>query len=135
VTGYDLWTLPLDTSDPDRPKPGKPEPFLRTPADETAPRFSPDGRWIAYRSNESGSDEVYVRPFPGPGGKSQISTAGGLYGIWSKNGHELFYETADSLPVSMMCAWSVARGGGSRGYSASTSPTSKKPTARPRAKR
>lgn len=59
--------------------------------------FSPDGRWIAYRSNESGTSEIYVRPFPsGRGGKSQISTAGGLYGIWSDSGRELFYETADN---------------------------------------
>ena len=59
--------------------------------------FSPDGRWIAYRSNESGTNEIYVRPFPGGrGGKWQISTGGGLYGIWSNNGRELFYETADN---------------------------------------
>jgi len=95
--GFDLWTLPLDLTDPEHPKPGKPEPFLQSPADEIAPRFSPDGRWIAYRSNESGTDEVYVRPFPpGNGGKWQISSGGGLYGIWSKNGRELFYETADN---------------------------------------
>ena len=61
------------------------------------PMFSPDGRWIAYRSNESGAYEIYVRPFPaGRGGKWQISTGGGLYGIWSNNGRELFYETADN---------------------------------------
>ena len=95
-TGYDLWTLPLDLSDPDRPKPGTPEPFLLTPANELLPAFSPDGRWIAYRSDESGTEEIYVRPFPGPGGKWQISTGGGLYGIWSKNGRELFYETQDN---------------------------------------
>ncbi|HUJ50766.1 MAG TPA: DPP IV N-terminal domain-containing protein [Bryobacteraceae bacterium] len=95
-TGQDIWTLPLDLSDPDHPKPGKPEVFLRTTADELAPMFSPDGRWIAYRSTESGSNEVYVRPFPaGSGGKWQISTGGGLYALWSNNGRELFYETAD----------------------------------------
>ena len=96
-TVYDISTLPLDTSDPDHPKPGRPEPFLATPSDEMAPMFSPDGRWIAYRSNESGTNEIYVRPFPsGRGGKWQISTGGGLYGIWSGNGKELFYETADN---------------------------------------
>jgi serine/threonine-protein kinase len=58
--------------------------------------FSPDGRWIAYRSNESGRFEVYVQPFPaGRGDKWQVSTGGGLYGIWSNNGRELFYETTD----------------------------------------
>jgi serine/threonine-protein kinase len=96
ATGYDLSTWPLDTSDPDHPKPGKPELFLGTPSDENTPMFSPDGRWIAYRSNESGPTEIYVRPFPaGRGGKWQISTEGGLYPIWSNNGRELFYETAD----------------------------------------
>jgi len=96
-TGYDIWTLPLDMTDPDHPKPGKPELFLRTPANENVPRFSPDGRWIAYRSDETGIAEVYVRPFPpGAGGKWQISSGGGSYGLWSKNGHELFYETADN---------------------------------------
>jgi len=96
-TGFDISTLPLDTSDPVHPKAGKPEPFLGTPSDELVPMFSPDGRWIAYRSNESGTNEIYVRPFPaGRGGKWQISTGGGLYGIWSNNGRELFYETADN---------------------------------------
>jgi serine/threonine-protein kinase len=96
-TGRDIWTVTLDTSDPDHPKAGKPEPFLRTPADEVGPMFSPDGRWIAYRSDESGAPEIYVRPFPGgQGGKWQISTGGGLQGVWSNNGRELFYETADN---------------------------------------
>jgi len=96
-TGFDIWTLPLDFSDPNHPRAGKPEPFLRTPADELIPMFSPDGRWIAYRSNESGSPEIYVRPFPAAGGgKWQISSGGGLYGLWSKDGHELYYETTDN---------------------------------------
>ena len=101
-TGYDLWTLPLDLSDPDHPKPRKPEAFLRTPADEMVPIFSPDGRWIAYRSNELGINEIYVRPFPpGNGGRWQISTGGGLYPRWSNNGRELFYETADNRIMVM----------------------------------
>jgi Tol biopolymer transport system component len=96
-TGFDIWTLPLDFSDPNHPRAGKPEPFLRTPADELIPMFSPDGRWIAYRSNESGGPEIYVRPFPAAGGgKWQISSGGGLYGLWSKDGHELYYETTDN---------------------------------------
>jgi serine/threonine-protein kinase len=95
-SGIDIWTLPLDLTDPDHPKPGKPEPFLRTTNDETVPRFSADSRWIAYRSNESGNNEIYVRPFPAVnGGKWQISAGGGFYAFWSNNGHELFYETAD----------------------------------------
>jgi Tol biopolymer transport system component len=95
--GYDIWTLPLDLTDPDHPKPGKPEPFFSTPAMGLVPRFSPDGRWIAYRSTESGSNEIYVRPFPASsGGKWQISSGGGLYAFWSKDGRELFYETTDN---------------------------------------
>jgi Tol biopolymer transport system component len=99
-TGFDLWTLPLDVSDPEHPKPGKPELFLGTPFDEQEPAFSPDGRWIAYRSNESGRNEVYVRPFPGEApsrsGRWQISTGGGAHPIWSRNGRELFYESPDN---------------------------------------
>ena len=64
---------------------------------EADPAFSPDGRWLAYASNESGTaNEVYVRPFPGPGGKWQISTGGGGWPKWSRNGKELFYRTPDS---------------------------------------
>jgi Tol biopolymer transport system component len=99
-TGFDLWTLPLDISDPEHPKPGKPELFLRTPFDEGESAFSPDGRWIAYASNESGRAEVYVRPYPGGApsgsGKWQISTGGGTHPIWSSNGRELFYVTPDN---------------------------------------
>jgi hypothetical protein len=58
-------------------------------------RFSPDGRWIAYSSDESGRWEVYVRPFPGPGGKWQVSTSGGDYPEWRRDGKELFYLSAD----------------------------------------
>ncbi len=94
--GYDLWTLALDVTDPDHPKPGKPELFLRTPSNERTPAVSPDGRWIAYQSDESGRSEVYVRPFPGPGGKWQISNAGGQIPVWSHNGRELFFENLDN---------------------------------------
>jgi Tol biopolymer transport system component len=99
-TGSDLWTLPLDVSDPERPKPGKPEPFLRTRFDEMQPAFSPDGRWIAYSSNESGSYQIYVRPFaaggPAGAGKWQISTGTGRRPIWSRVSRELIYETLDN---------------------------------------
>ena len=95
-TGTDIWVLPLDTTDPDHPKAGAPQSYLRTPANEYLPRFSGDGHWVAYRSDESGSNEIWVMPFPaGSGGKWQISTGGGLYAFWSKNGRELFYEAAD----------------------------------------
>jgi eukaryotic-like serine/threonine-protein kinase len=65
--------------------------FLQTPFNEGAGQFSPDGRWIAYQSNESGRDEVYVAPFPGPGGKWQISPAGGTFPRWRRDGTELYY--------------------------------------------
>jgi serine/threonine-protein kinase len=94
--GWDLWTLALDVSDPDHPKAGKPELFLRTPSNEIYPAVSPDGRWIAYASDEPGRFEVYVRPFPGPGGKWQISNSGGQMPIWSRNGRELFFQNLDN---------------------------------------
>jgi len=73
------------------------ETFLKTPAIEGFPTFSPDGRWLAYQSDESGRFEVYVRPFPGPGGKWQISSQGGVYPRWSRSGGELFYRNGDAL--------------------------------------
>jgi hypothetical protein len=66
-----------------------------TTAFESEPAFSPDGRWIAYQSLEGGRNEVYVRPFPGPGGKWQISTAGGIYPTWSRTRKELLYLSPD----------------------------------------
>jgi eukaryotic-like serine/threonine-protein kinase len=71
---------------------GKATPFLRSPSNETQGRFSPDGRWIAYVSNDSGKEEVYVVPFPGPGGEWQISTAGGRAPVWTRGGKEIVYQ-------------------------------------------
>jgi serine/threonine-protein kinase len=95
--GLDLWTMPLDLADPEHPKAGKPELFLDTRFDEYEPAFSPDGRWIAYRSTSSGVSEVYVQPFPGPGGKWLIGT--GRHPIWSRNAGELFYYSNDNNRV------------------------------------
>jgi serine/threonine-protein kinase len=92
--GFDLWTVPIHESAKGLTA-GEPEPFLQTPAFETYPTFSPDGRWIAYGSNESGSWELYVRAFPENGRKVQVSTAGGRIAYWSPNGRELFYRTDD----------------------------------------
>jgi serine/threonine-protein kinase len=92
--GLDLWTTMLDLSDPDNPKVAKPELFLSTPFEEYEPAFSPDGRWIAYRTNPSGSTEVFVQPFPGPGGKWAIGA--GRHPVWSRNGKELFYFGLDN---------------------------------------
>jgi serine/threonine-protein kinase len=103
-TGFDLWMLPLEMTDPDHPKAGKPELFLGTSATENSPPFSPDGRWIAYQSGESGFSQVYVRPFvigssqisSGAGGKWLISNDGGTFPRWSRAGPELLYESSDA---------------------------------------
>jgi eukaryotic-like serine/threonine-protein kinase len=68
-----------------------PKPIVVSPALERAPRVSPDGRWIAYSSDESATNQVYVRPFPGPGARYQVSTSGGFTPVWSRDGHRLFY--------------------------------------------
>jgi serine/threonine-protein kinase len=86
-----LQTVVLDLSDPENPKAGKPEPFPTGPGHASDPAFSPDGRWMAYTSDESGSPEIYVEPFPGPGGKWLVSSGGGFHPFWSSNGRELFY--------------------------------------------
>ena len=65
--------------------------FLQTEFNELNGQFSPDGRWIAYTSDESGRNEIYVGPFPGPGGKQQISTSGGRQPKWRGDGKEIFY--------------------------------------------
>jgi len=75
---------------------GKPEVFLQTSSDESSPIFSPDGKWLAYVSNEKGSHQVYVRAFPDKGGKWPISLDGGDYPMWSRSGHELFFESSDN---------------------------------------
>ncbi len=94
-TGGDAWTLPIDTGDPERPRATKPELFFRTHASDQVHGFSPNGRWVAYMSNESGRAEVYVRSFPGPSGMWQISRDGGSLPRWSRNGRELFFEAPD----------------------------------------
>jgi hypothetical protein len=92
-----ILTLPLDMSDPDRPKPGKPEPFFAAVVSVQDAVLSRDGRWMAYTSNESeGRFEIFVRPFPGPGGKWRISTEGGRYPVWSANGRELLFLGGDA---------------------------------------
>lgn len=75
----------------------EPTAFLETPADEAAAAFSPGGRWIAYVSNETGREEVYVRPFPGPGAPATISTDGGVEPRWARNGRELFYRSGNRM--------------------------------------
>ena len=85
----DLWTF----SFADR----KASPYLETDFNEGEPTFSPDGKWIAYVSNESGKNEVYVRSFPETGGKWQISTASGEDPLWSRDGSEIYYDSGTKL--------------------------------------
>jgi serine/threonine-protein kinase len=94
-TGYDIWTVSLEKDEAGL-RANAPEPFLRTMDDERHPAFSPDGRWLAYSSNESGTFQVYVKAFPDKGGRLQVSNNGGLYPHWSRNGRELFFRTEDN---------------------------------------
>ena len=84
----DIWVLE---------KGGDPTPFLVTPADESSPALSADGHWLAYVSDESGRGEVYIQPYPGPGGRWLISTAGGTDPVWAPDGRELYYLQDDQL--------------------------------------
>jgi len=88
IGGRGIWILPLSN---DR----KPFVFLEDPFMKDEPHFSPDGRWLAYYSNESGQAEVYVQPFPGPGERVRASTDGGSQPRWRKDGSELFYLALD----------------------------------------
>ena len=99
----DLWVLPLEP-------PGEPFVLLDTPSNEVLSRFSPDGRWIAYGSNESGRDEVYVMPFVDPSdagddarphGKWQISNGGGSNPKWSHDGTELYFLRPDEMLMAV----------------------------------
>jgi serine/threonine protein kinase/Tol biopolymer transport system component len=96
-TKGDIWVLPLHDAHSDRPKVGDATPFLNTGFDEVAPMISPDGRWIAYQSDETGANEIYVRTFPGPGGKWTISTGGGSQPVWAKNQPQLFYRGSEGI--------------------------------------
>ena len=85
---FDIGILPLE---------GEAQFIVDTPFDERHPMISPDGLWLAYTSDESGQNEVYVRPFPGPGGRWQVSTEGGTEPRWARSGDELFYREADKM--------------------------------------
>jgi serine/threonine-protein kinase len=100
----DLWTLSLE-SDSAGLRAGKPEVFLQTQFNERHPVFSPDGRWLAYDSDESGAFQIYIRAFPDKGGKWQVSSTGGLFPEWSRGGRELFFRNLDNQIMS--AAYSV----------------------------
>jgi len=97
TTGYDIWVLRMGDPSASSGQVRKAQPFLETPFNESAPRFSPDAHWLAYISNESGRYEIYVQPYPGPGRKWQISTEGGTEPVWNPNGRELFYRSGDKM--------------------------------------
>jgi Tol biopolymer transport system component len=84
----DLWALPLDGDH-------TPIAVAQTPYDERDGQFSPDGKWVAYESNDSGKSAIYLQPFPGRGERRPVSTAGGTQVRWSADGRELFYVAAD----------------------------------------
>ena len=94
TTGNDIWVLPMFGDK-------KPMPYLRTQAGEFSGRFSPDGRWVAYYSRESGQREVYVASFPMATGKRQISTMGGTTPRWRHDGQELFYLAEDNTLMAV----------------------------------
>jgi Tol biopolymer transport system component len=88
-SNFDIGLVHLDTSKTDW--------LLTTPFSETDAAFSPDGRWVAYVSSESGQSEVYIRPLASNGGRWQISDAGGAYPRWTRDGRELVYRTNDGI--------------------------------------
>jgi serine/threonine-protein kinase len=102
---HDLLLLPLQP--PRRPQLpsqgfGEPRPLVQTIFSERNAELSPDGRWLAYESNESGREEIYVRPFPDVrGGQWQVSTGGGRLALWSRNGQELFYVSPDGTLMAV----------------------------------
>ena len=103
----DIWSLPLDPSG----KPGEPVAFLKTEFNESQGQFSPDGHWIAYVSNESGQEAVYVRPFSSGGAPTRISSSGGINPRWRADGKELYYLT-EGDPESLMAVSVQSRPGG-----------------------
>lgn len=83
-TGFDIWAMPLHDADAAHP-------ILNTIASENNPDMSKDGRWIAYQSNESGQNEIYIRPYPELSGKWQVSKSGGNQACWSPDGTALYF--------------------------------------------
>jgi len=106
TTGYDIWVMSVAG--------GQPQVVLQSKGNETNPTFSRDGRWLAYTSSESGTNEVYVRPFPGPGRRLQVSTDGGFEPVWSRNGRELFYRRGNAMVASTITTEPVFAAGSPR---------------------
>ena len=89
-TSGDIYTVSLNDGSP-------PRPVVKTPAYEGGAQFSPDGRWLAYASNDSGQFQVYLRPYPGPERRVPVSTLGGSFPLWRRDGKELFYRNANKM--------------------------------------
>jgi eukaryotic-like serine/threonine-protein kinase len=106
ATKADIWVLPLDG---DR----KPRPWLQTEFNERWARLSPDGRWLAYVSDETRRDEIYVQSFPMPGGKWQVSNNGGTLPIWSRDGKALFFIGGDRKMMQADIGYGAGKAGGS----------------------
>ncbi|MBI3404869.1 MAG: serine/threonine-protein kinase [Acidobacteria bacterium] len=99
----DIWIVPIEGGPSATFRAGRtPRPFLQTSFEEYNPRFSPNGKWLAYVSTESGKEEVYVQSFPGPGGKWQVSVDGGELPEWSRDGHEIFFIQNRKLCVALI---------------------------------
>src|SRR5262249_13148285 len=97
-TRSDLWVLPVAAGTAGE---GKPRPYLQTPFSETQGQCSPNGRWIAYTSDESGQAQIYVQSFPTGGGKYQVSTGAGTQAKWRRDGKEIFYIGADGKMMAV----------------------------------
>ena len=95
ATGWDVWMLPIKGE-------RMPRPYLAGPSDEHSPVVSPDGKWLAYVSDESGREEVYVRTFPHPGAPVQVSVGGGREPRWARSGRELFYRNQHGMVAAMV---------------------------------
>ncbi len=108
--GGTIMILPLQADPAPGGKLGTPYTFVPNPNNFvfTNPTFSPDGRWLAYQSNETGANEIYVRPFPGPGGKWQISTQSGTFPAWSPTGKEMLYLTPAPDSKIMVVSYTVS---------------------------
>ena len=102
TSNLELWTVPVEGAE-------KPTSFIRGPFGADGGRFSPDGRFVAYASNETGRWEISVAPFPGPGGNWRVSSGGGSQPVWRRDGKELFFVAADgslmALPVRLTPAF------------------------------
>jgi Tol biopolymer transport system component len=104
TSASDLWYLPLQGE-------RKSTPLMTTTAQETNPRFSPDGRYVAYESDESGSKEIYLTRFPGGDGKWQVSTQGGSEPVWSPSGDRLYFRSGDAVMEATISTQPTVRSG------------------------